>query len=115
VAEPVVVEASVRARLFGIRLLTVDARVVVSPTRFVDVARNAQSISGRLDGAHSAQPIGRRLDGARDAQPIGRRLAEAARVLGEGADSLEAARDAPPTIPAPDGRRGGRPARRGAA
>jgi hypothetical protein len=115
VAEPVVVEASVRARLLGIRLLTLDARAVVSPAPFVDRARNAQSIRGRFDGAHNAQPVGRRLDGARDAQPVGRRLAEAARVLGEGAASLEAVRDAPLSIPAPNGRRGGRPARRGAA
>ena len=86
-AEPVVVEAWVRARLFGIRLLSVDARVVVSP-------------------APSA-------DGVRDGQPIGGRLAEAARVLGEGAASLEAARGA--ALGVPNGRGGRRPARHGSA
>jgi hypothetical protein len=70
--EEVVVEASVVARLLGIRLLAIEAGVVIRPAR--------------LDGR---PPIAARP--AR-AEAIGARLAAAERVLDEGAASLEASR-----------------------
>jgi hypothetical protein len=64
-ADGLVVEASVVARLLRIRLLAIDARVVVSPAR---------------------------VTGRRRAGPIGVRLATAERLIDEGAASLAASR-----------------------
>ena len=88
-AEPVIVDASVRARLFGIRLLSVDARVVVSPHR---------SSTGRATAGLSV-----------GASPKLRACSA------KGAASLEAARGEALRGRAPNGRRGrqARPARRG--
>jgi hypothetical protein len=81
-ADGVVVEASVVARLFGLRLLSVNASVVVSPAR----------VRGRMR-----------------AGPIGTRLLTAERLIDEGAASLAAshvvARSAPASTNQPPVRR----------
>lgn len=70
--EGVVVEASVVARLFGARLLAVDATVVVSPAR---VRTRPQALPPRLRS-----------------EPIGARLAAAERDIDDGAARLAASR-----------------------
>jgi hypothetical protein len=66
-----VVEASVVARLFRFRLLTIDARLVVSPAQ----------VHGRVPAV-----------AARAQRTIGARLNAAERVIDEGATSLAASR-----------------------
>jgi hypothetical protein len=68
-----VVEASVVARLFRVRLLAIDASLVVSPARVMN--------RFPVPGAPPAR-----------ARTIGARLAAAERCLDEGAASLEASR-----------------------
>jgi ribulose 1,5-bisphosphate synthetase/thiazole synthase len=69
-ARELLVEARVVARLLGIRLLTLDASVIVVPA----------PPSGRLAGKMLAP------------RPIGTRLAVAERLLGDGATGLAASR-----------------------
>jgi hypothetical protein len=71
-SDGVVVEASVVARLFRIRLLSIDARVVVSPAH-VERRPRSRAPAVRL-------------------RAIGARLAAAERVIDEGAESLAASR-----------------------
>jgi hypothetical protein len=71
-SDGVVVEASVVARLFRIRLLSIDARVVISPAH---VERRPRS--------RAPHPRSR---------AIGARLAAAERVIDEGAESLASSR-----------------------
>jgi hypothetical protein len=70
-ADELLVEARIVARLLGIRLLTIDASVIVAPAQ----------LHGRAAGELSAP-------GA-----IGPGLAAAERLLGDGAASLAASRD----------------------
>jgi hypothetical protein len=78
-SEGLVVEASVVARLFRIRLLVVDARLVVTPARVKDGRRAAAGLSDVL--APRTRP-----------RRIGAGLAAAEQCLGEGAASLARSR-----------------------
>ena len=80
-SEGILVEASVLARLLGIRLLKLDATVVLMPA---DVA--AQSAAPRDPPALDGLPPARLY-------PAGRGLAEAIRHLNEGEELLAQARD----------------------
>jgi hypothetical protein len=81
-SEGLVVEASVVARLFRIRVLAIDASVVISPAR----------VTGRTPGV-----------AARTRSPtIGAGLAAAERVIDEGAASLAASRATDITVPRPE-------------
>jgi hypothetical protein len=91
----VVAEASIIARLLRLRLLTLDATIVVSPAVVTEPSQQARPAT---PPARPATAPARR-DGraplpaaARPAAPIGRRLAEAARSLDEGAATLAATR-----------------------
>ena len=71
-----------RAKLLGIKLLTVDARVVIAP----DTARDVASVAARArvvsSSAHQpVQRLGKRAD-----------LAQAVRLLEEGSKSLDEVR-----------------------
>lgn len=78
-SEGLVVEASVVARLFRIRLLLIDARVVVAPAE----------VNGRVRPATCAgdEPLAAVTPRTRS-RPIGEGLAAAERYLSEGAASL---------------------------
>jgi hypothetical protein len=77
----VVVDASIVARLLGIRLLRIDAVLTLSPARIV---------------APAASPRARR---AQDGRPIGAGLALARRHIDEGAASLVASRSRTTSVP----------------
>jgi hypothetical protein len=76
-SEGLVVEASVVARVFRIRLLAVDARVVISPAH-----------------VHGQSPA---VPPRTQRRAIGARLVAAARFIDEGASSLAASRAGVPT------------------
>lgn len=86
-SDGVVAEASIIARLLRLRLLTLDATVVVSPAVVTEPAQQARPVTPPArDGRaplHAAPP---------PAAPIGRRLAQAARSLEESAATLAATR-----------------------
>lgn len=85
-ADGFVVRASVVARVLGIRLLTLDARVAVAPTPpEVDAPPVLGASARRLEPGHPAIPRSR--PGA-----IGSELAAAIRMIGEGEGSVAAAR-----------------------
>ena len=81
----VVVEASVLARLLGIRLLRLDATVVVVPAD----ATSTSSVPYQLPRCASARPAS--VPPARS-DPVGGRLAQAVRSIDEGAELLAEAR-----------------------
>jgi hypothetical protein len=93
-SDGVVAEASIVARLLRLRLLRLDATVVVSPA--VVTARSSRP------GA-AAQPARdgpvRTREAPVPARPIGRRLAEAARTLDENAAALAATRREVKSLP----------------
>lgn len=74
-SDGVLVEASILARVLGLRLLTLEATVVLAPA---DVVANA-----------AARPSGR---GPRPPRVVGRGLAEAARTIDQGSEVLAEAR-----------------------
>ena len=83
VSDALTVEASVLARLFGIRVLTLDANVILSRPQF----------SGRSPVPHDAPIRSSREAAARPperSRPIGGRLADAERLIDEGVASLAA-------------------------
>lgn len=81
----IVIAAFVRAKLFGIKLLTLDARVALAPAEagsdITTVAAQARSISYLLDRPVPRLPSGRRTD-----------LAYAVRLLEAGSKSLDESR-----------------------
>ncbi len=85
-SDGLLVEASIVARLLRVRLLTLDATVMVSPAVVVAPAAQPRPAAAALDRplrAHAA-PL--------PAAPVGRRLAQAARSLDESAATLAATR-----------------------
>ena len=87
-SEGVIVEATLLGRVFGVRLLALDATVVISPAGMVEPARPR--------GGPPAARAGRPARPARPAaQPraIGSGLADAARAIDESAATLTAARN----------------------
>jgi hypothetical protein len=84
-SEGVLVDASIRARLLGIRLLTIDAVVVLAPA---DVT--GPSVAGH-DPPQRADMRSSGLLRMRSA-PTGRGLAEAVQSINEGAELLAEAR-----------------------
>jgi len=87
-SDGVVAEASIVARLLRLRLLTLDAVVMVTPAA-VTAPRRADAA---LPPATSAAVRG--TPGTPPARPIGARLAQAARTLDESAATLAATRNA---------------------
>lgn len=87
-SDGVIAEASIVARLLRLRLLTLDAVVMVTPAAVTapHARRGADVPASSAPAAvvHSPAP----------ARPIGQRLAQAARTLDEGAATLAATRDA---------------------
>jgi len=78
-----VAEASIVARLLRLRLLTLDATVVMSPAAVMAPAGRPRAAAPLLDGPRSPPA---------PAAPVGRRLALAARAVDESAAALAAAR-----------------------
>ena len=78
-SDAVLVEASIRARVMGIRLLSLDATVVLVPA---DLTASPPAV---VDAP--AQASGRPVRGARS-RAAGRGLAEAVRSIDEGAEIL---------------------------
>lgn len=75
-SEGIVVEASVLGRVLGVRLLRLEASVVISPAEITEAPRP----QAKLNGSHP---------------PAGRHLADAVRLIDESAASLAASRRAP--------------------
>jgi len=82
-SDGLVVEASVIARLFGIRLLAIDIGLVVSPA---DVKRHRRSGGGAVGPLPRPMPITPILP----SRPLGPGLAAAERYVDEGAANLAA-------------------------
>jgi hypothetical protein len=86
-SDGVVAEASIVARLLRLRLLTLDATVVVSPAVVTEPSQQARPAT------RPARDVRAPLHGASPtAAPIGRRLAQAARIVDESAATLAATR-----------------------
>jgi hypothetical protein len=86
VAQPsIVIAAFARAKLLGIKLLTLDARIVLAPadpgSDITSVAAQAQRVSSVVERSVPRVPSGRRTD-----------LAYAVRLLEEGSKSLNESR-----------------------
>jgi hypothetical protein len=91
-SEGLLVEASVVARLLRMRLLVVDASLIVAPAHVKGRARAAADTAAEPLGADTAgEPLGADPPRAR-AGRIGAGLAAAERCLSEGADSLARSR-----------------------
>ncbi len=86
-SEGVIVEASVLARLFGIRLLTVHADVVIAPAETMAAPRRPYA-----PDEPAASPVQARLPPPAPSQAVGSGLADAVRMIDEGAATLAAAR-----------------------
>ena len=84
-SEGVIVEASILARLFGVRLLKLDATVLVGPADVTSSAAAPRALQV-LPSAHHSVPRAR-LNAA-----AGRGLADAIRSINEGAELLAEAR-----------------------
>ena len=89
-SEGVLVEARLLGRLLGLRLLRIDAEVVIAPARVPLAAADAGADARRPVDARGASSARRLPD--RAPRDIGRGLAEAARYLEEGRVTLAAAR-----------------------
>jgi hypothetical protein len=94
-------EASVTARLLGIRLLTLDATIVIAPAEFAGPPPRQRSEDGVIDADAALGPRAVERSSARAlpragttarASRVGSGLAEAARCIDESAASLAAAR-----------------------
>ena len=83
-SDGVVVEASVLGRVFGVRLLRLEATVVLSPAELVETAARPRAAPVPV----RATSVVRR--------GIGTGLADAARYIDEGAATLAAARNGRP-------------------
>ena len=85
-ADGVLVEASVRARLLGLRILRLDGTVVLAPA----------DVTGFPHGARAApappSPRPAKIGATTRAAPTGRRLTEAVQSINEGAELLEQTR-----------------------
>jgi len=94
-SDGVIAEASIVARLLRLRLLTLDATVVVSPAA---VTATRAGRDGRVPApAAPAVPAvpavpAASVQSAAPGRPIGQRLAQAARTIDEGAATLAATR-----------------------
>ena len=97
----VVVEASVLARLLGIRLLRLDATVVLVPADVTPPSSASYQLPRRASARSARVPRAR-------SDPVGRRLAHAVRSIDEGAELLAEARRESPKPRRPVGG-GGRP------
>jgi hypothetical protein len=93
-SDGLVVDASVLARLFGIRLLTLDVNVVVFRAPQMRRSPVVYDAPVRSSGEATARRPGR-------SRVIGARLAEAERLIDEGRASLAASRPTPVTSPGP--------------
>jgi hypothetical protein len=90
-SDGLVVEASILARLLRLRLLTLDATVVVVPAEVTSLSPRPSAVRGRA----RARPVGSAvaLPAGRSRPSGGRRgLAEAVRAIEEGAEILAAVR-----------------------
>jgi hypothetical protein len=83
------VEASVLARLFGMRLLTLDANVIVSRTQVMRLSPVPYDAPVRSSGEAAPAPPER-------SRAIGARLADAERLIDEGAATLAASQSTRP-------------------
>jgi hypothetical protein len=83
-SEGVLVEAGIRARLLGIRLLTIDATVVLAPADFT-----VPSVAGHDPSQRAPRSSG--ISRNRSAA-TGHRLAEAVQSINEGMELLAATR-----------------------
>jgi hypothetical protein len=82
-SDALTVEASVLARLFGIRLLTLDANVILSRPRFSGLSPVPYDAPVRSSREAAARPPER-------SRAIGAKLADAERLIDEGVASLAA-------------------------
>jgi hypothetical protein len=82
-SQGVLVEASILARLLGLRLLTLEATVVLAPADVTTQSTGQRSVARRPSNASPS----------RRSRVPGRGLADAARNLDEGAKLLEMARN----------------------
>ena len=80
-SDGVLVDASIHARLLGLRLLTVDATIVLVPAE-VSATSPAASLPAKPRAPRSSAPAPRRLVAA------GPRLAQAVRSINEAAEVL---------------------------
>ncbi|MDW5594134.1 hypothetical protein VSS74_07300 [Conexibacter stalactiti] len=96
-SEGVALKASVIARLLGIRLLTLDATVLVAPAEIAAATTvPPPSRSSPLPALPSPSPSPSPRTAARS-RPVGDGLREAERCIEEGAASLAAARSVAPS------------------
>lgn len=88
-SDGVIVEASVLARVFGIRLLTLHADVVIAPAETVAAPHRQYGHDGS-----TAPPLEARSLPSAPSRAVGGGLADAVRLIDEGAASLAATRAA---------------------
>lgn len=88
-ADAALIEASVQARLLGVRLLTLEATIVLVPAEVATPSSNPPPLRARARARPSGAPRAR-------PDAVGRGLAEAVRSLNEGAELLAEARRAGP-------------------
>jgi hypothetical protein len=89
-SDGVVAEASIVARLLRLRLLTLNATVVVSPAVVTEPSRHRQAPPATPPARDGRAPL--YVAPAAATAPIGRRLAQAARSVDESAATLAEAR-----------------------
>lgn len=95
-SDGLLIETSVLARLFGIKLLTLEGAVVVTPAQLSEPAEGHPVVTdtAALPRAYDVVTGPRRTQGlptgARSGQRIGSQLADAVRLLDESAGDLEA-------------------------
>jgi hypothetical protein len=90
-SDATLVEASISARLLGLRLLTLDATIALVPADVTAPMPAVADGAPRADRRAPARPSG---DSQRRSGPIGHRLADAVRNLDEGAKLLAEVRRA---------------------
>jgi hypothetical protein len=92
-SDGVLVDASLQARLLGMRLLTIDATVVLAPADAGGIAPAGLSVAPSAAEGPRGRTLPRPSGGAwRVPRPAGRGLAEAVRSINEGAELLAESR-----------------------
>jgi hypothetical protein len=92
-SDGVLVDASLQARLLGMRLLTVDATVVLAPADAGGIVPAGLGVAPRAAEGPRERTLPRPSGGAwRVPRPAGRGLAEAVRSINEGAELLAESR-----------------------
>jgi hypothetical protein len=90
-SDGLVIETSVLARLLGIKLLTLEGTVLVSPTRVhgLGLSWDVSTSGPQSDGPETSRPTRDAASSAtRPDAPVGARLELSARLLDECADEL---------------------------